>query len=93
MSIKFSGVKVFSATMQRDRDALGDDITAWLRANPGVTVVDKVVTQSSDKAFHCTTITLFYTGEAKVSTSRERDTRAGEKTNGARRLTFAEDRG
>lgn len=56
----FDSVKVFSATKARDRDLLGDMITDWLRANPGVDVVDKIVTQSSDSEFHCLAITLFY---------------------------------
>ena len=56
----FNGVKVFSATMAPDRDHLGDKITAWLRERPQVTLVDTVVTQSSDEAFHCLTITIFY---------------------------------
>ncbi len=55
-----TGVKVFSATMARDRDELGDNITRWIRANPRMQVVDKVVTQSSDCRFHCLTVTLFY---------------------------------
>ena len=57
----FNGVKVFSATMAQDRDHLGEKITAWLAEHPGVRVVDKIVTQSSDEAFHCLSITLFYT--------------------------------
>jgi folate-dependent tRNA-U54 methylase TrmFO/GidA len=57
---KFTGVKVFSATMARDRETLGEQITAWLRENPRVEVVDKVVTQSSDEQFHCIAITIFY---------------------------------
>lgn len=56
----FTGVKVFSATRAKDREELGEVITRWLRANPGVEIVDKVVTQSSDREFHCLTITLFY---------------------------------
>ena len=56
----FTGVKVFSATRAKDREELGDVITRWLRANPGFVIVDKVVTQSSDREFHCLTITLFY---------------------------------
>ena len=56
----FSGVKVFSTTLARDRESLSDRITAWLRQNPQIEIVDKVVTQSSDKEFHCLTITLFY---------------------------------
>ena len=56
----FNGVKVFSATMAQDRDQLGEKITSWLAANKGVKVVDKIVTQSSDEAFHCLAITLFF---------------------------------
>lgn len=57
---RFNGVKVFSATMAQERDNLGDKITAWLRDHPSAKVVDKIVTQSSDEAFHCLAITLFY---------------------------------
>ncbi len=56
----FSGVKVFSTTLARDREALSDRVTAWLRENPRLEVVDQVVTQSSDRQFHCLSITLFY---------------------------------
>ena len=56
----FTGVKVFSATKAREREELGENVTRWLRATPGVTVTDKIVTQSSDREFHCLTITLFY---------------------------------
>lgn len=56
----FSGVRVFSTTLARERENMGENITKWIRENPGVEIVDKVVTQSSDKEFHCLTITLFY---------------------------------
>lgn len=56
----FNGVKVFSATMAPERDHLGEKITAWLREHPNYQVVDTVVTQSSDEAFHCLAITIFY---------------------------------
>lgn len=56
----FDGVKIFSATKARDREDLGTHITAWIRHNHGVEVIDKVVTQSSDREFHCLTITLFF---------------------------------
>ncbi len=56
----FNGVKVFSTTLARDREAMGDTITRWIKENPNVEIVDKVVTQSSDKEFHCLTITIFY---------------------------------
>lgn len=57
---QFNGVKVFSATMAQERDQLGEKITQWLAAHPGIEIVDKIVTQSSDEAFHCLAITLFY---------------------------------
>ena len=60
VSAPFTGVKVFSTTLARDRETMGDTITRWLQNNPGVEVVDRVVTQSSYKEFHCLTITLFY---------------------------------
>ncbi len=58
--VDFTGVKVFTTTLARDREAMGENITRWLVGNPDVEVVDKQVTQSSDKEFHCLTITLFY---------------------------------
>ena len=58
--VAFTGVKVFSATKAWEREQISDRINEWLEANPGVDIVDKVVTQSSDSEFHCLTITLFY---------------------------------
>ncbi len=60
----FNAVKVFSATMAQERDQLGEKITQWLAQNPGVEIVDKIVTQSSDEAFHCLAITLFFNAKA-----------------------------
>lgn len=57
---KFNGVKVFSATMAQERDQLGEKVSAWLAGNPSCKVVDTIVTQSSDEAFHCLAITVFY---------------------------------
>ena len=56
----FTGVKVFSATKAKEREELGEVITRWLGANPGLEVVDRVVTQSSDDEFHCLTVVFFY---------------------------------
>ena len=56
----FDGVKVFSATKAKEREQLGDVITRWLQQHPDLEPVDKIVTQSSDKEFHCLTITIFY---------------------------------
>ena len=57
---KFDGVKVFSATKAREREELGEVITKWLDEHLELTVIDQVVSQSSDNEFHCLTITLFY---------------------------------
>jgi hypothetical protein len=59
----FNGVKVFSATMAQERDQLGEKVTAWLADRPNLLVVDTIVTQSSDEAFHCLAITVFYRDE------------------------------
>lgn len=58
--VKFSGVKVFSATMVADRGQLGEKVSAWMNNHSHLKVTDIVVTQSSDEAFHCITITVFY---------------------------------
>lgn len=57
---EFNGCKVFSATMVMDREHLGEKITEWIEANPQCEVRQAIVTQSSDDAFHCIAITLFF---------------------------------
>jgi hypothetical protein len=61
--MKVEGVKVFSATKARDRAVLGDEVTKWIAENPGIEIVEKVVTQSSDDDYHCLSITIFYARE------------------------------
>jgi hypothetical protein len=56
----FNGVKIFSATMFADRGQLGDKVTAWIASSSHRTLTDIIVTQSSDAAFHCITISVFY---------------------------------
>ena len=63
--VKFNGVKVFSATMVADRDQLGEKVSAWMAHNSQLKVTDIVVTQSSDEAFHCIAITVFYWEDTK----------------------------
>jgi GTP cyclohydrolase I len=53
-------VKVFSATMFADRGQLGEKVTAWLATSTQRKLTDIIVTQSSDAAFHCITISIFY---------------------------------
>lgn len=57
---QFEGVKVFSATMQPERDRLGDRLAEWMTAHPEAEVVGYSVLQSSDDGFHCLSIVLFY---------------------------------
>jgi hypothetical protein len=52
-------VKVFSETMARERQSLGEKVTKYLQDNQDLVVMDKVITQSSDSAFHCLSIVLF----------------------------------
>jgi hypothetical protein len=58
--VPFNAVKVFSATMFADRDQLGEKVTRWVADHSNVEVTEMVVTQSSDAAFHCIAITVFY---------------------------------
>ena len=68
--LKFNGVKVFSATMVADRDQLGEKVTAWMAGNPQLKVTDIVITQSSDEAFHCIAITVFYWEDTPARSER-----------------------
>ena len=63
--VQFNGVKVFSATMVADREQLGEKVSAWMHNNSHLKVTDIVVTQSSDEAFHCIAITVFYSEDLR----------------------------
>lgn len=57
----FDGVKVFSATKQKERDELGETITRWLDDKRStLEIIDREVRQSSDSEYHCVTVVLFY---------------------------------
>ena len=56
----YDGCKVFSATMAKTRDRLSSRVTEWLKNHNDYELVNTVVTQSSDDAFHCLTISVFY---------------------------------
>ncbi len=56
----FTGVKVFTTTLARDREVMGEAIGRWIAEHPELELVGKQVTQSSDSEFHCLSITLFY---------------------------------
>ena len=55
---RISLFKVFSATKARDRDSLGERVTAWIAANPGVRIMSTIVALSSDSEFHCLSMVL-----------------------------------
>jgi len=59
------GIKVFAATKAKEREFLGETITDWIRTHPEYEVFDKIVTQSSDDAYHCLTIVLIFRYVAK----------------------------
>jgi hypothetical protein len=63
---EFTGVKVFSTTLARDREVMGDTVNRWLAAHPELEVVSHEVRQSSDKEFHCLTITFFFREKARA---------------------------
>ena len=57
----YNAVKVFTATQTKEREALGEVMSAWLKRMDGtIEVVDTKVIQSSDQQFHCLTIVVFY---------------------------------
>jgi hypothetical protein len=66
-SSRFTGVKVFWASMFAQRTQLGETVTQWLEAHPEIELVDMVVTQSSDAHFHLVSICVFYKGELVAS--------------------------
>ncbi len=51
-------MKVFSSTMHRDRDALGERVTDWLRSNAKLKINEIRTLQSSDTEFHCVTVVV-----------------------------------
>jgi hypothetical protein len=53
-------MKLFSATKARDREVLGETVTAWISANPQLEILETIIRQSSDNEFHCVSITLLY---------------------------------
>ena len=66
--LPFNGVKVFSATMFADRDRLGEKVTDWMASHRDLLVTRFMLTQSSDDAFHCIAITVFYNDPAHPRT-------------------------
>lgn len=57
---EFTGVKVFTTTLARDREVMGEAVGRWLAEHPEVEPVDHDVRQSSDSEFHCLSIIVYY---------------------------------
>jgi hypothetical protein len=51
-------VKVFSVTNAKDREGLGERVTAWIAANPDVRILTTIVALTSDREFHCLSMVL-----------------------------------
>ena len=72
----FNGVKVFAATLFQQRQTLGEQVTAWLEearaTRPGFQIVDITVRQSSDRAFHCVSITVFFNEDLTPAKEKKR---------------------
>ncbi|MBN2725072.1 MAG: hypothetical protein JXR95_13480 [Deltaproteobacteria bacterium] len=58
--MQFNGVRVFSATMAQERENLGEKVTDWMSRNPNLEIMEIETHQSSDEAFHCISIIVFY---------------------------------
>lgn len=75
----FNGVKVFAATLFQQRQTLGEQVTAWLEearaTRPGFQIVDITVRQSSDRAFHCVSITVFFSEDLTPPPPKEKKRR------------------
>jgi hypothetical protein len=61
----FDGVKVFTTTLARDREVMGEAIGRWIADHPELEVVDREVRLSSDRQFHCLSIVVFYRDRAR----------------------------
>ena len=53
--------KVFSATKARDREDIGERVSAWIASNPDIEIKKTVVCLSSDSQFHCLSFVLIGT--------------------------------
>ena len=51
-------VMVFSVTKAKDRELIGEQVTAWIAAHPDGRILKTIVALSSYFAFHCLSIVL-----------------------------------
>ena len=64
MDVSFNGVKVFTGATEMQRKRLGEVVTDWLGSHHDFHIVDMCVLQTSDREYHCVTITIFYRAPA-----------------------------
>ena len=57
---QYNGVKIFSASKAEERELLGERVTSWLSEHSHLEVRKIQTLQSSDKAFHCISVVVFY---------------------------------
>jgi hypothetical protein len=59
--MQYQAIKVFTATKAKERESLSEAVNAWLSKNQDlIEIINTEVRQSSDEAFHCLTIVIFY---------------------------------
>ncbi|MCP4675414.1 MAG: hypothetical protein GY854_07905 [Deltaproteobacteria bacterium] len=58
--VEYKGAQIFTATKAKEREDLGNRLTAWIKEHPQIRIKNTSVTQSSDNEFHCITIIVFY---------------------------------
>jgi hypothetical protein len=58
--VVITGVQVFSTTKIKERVALGEKITEWVKEHPDAKIIRTSVVQSSDAEYHCLSIVIFY---------------------------------
>jgi len=60
VAARYDGLAVFSTTMIRERERMGEEVTSWLRAHPDRIPVAATVRQSSGARFHFLSILVFW---------------------------------
>ena len=55
--------------MARERERLGERVSDWLAANPQLEVLQTIVSQSSDSAYHCLSLVLLCAENPAASTA------------------------
>lgn len=65
--VAFDSVRVFTSSMHHVRAVLGDHVSGWIAEHPHDRVTEIAVMQSSDSAYHCYSIIVFYRANDRTS--------------------------